>query len=727
MERPTSRPPSLISAQGTSTAAASRESFNSNISSRISHDQQVSIGERNGPQDMQAPSLNAGDDDPGAHRPVATDYPATSFVEYSKRKIDWIKIVADCVSILLPVGFVVFVALVWSLKGSRVIGDSHNGWQNAITVMATALPIVFASVVGRVMSEATRWRLERGATVGSLEQLMGSRTVGGAVMTVFQFQSWNLLTAALLVIWALSPMGTQSLLRMSKLQPGIELGTTSITYFDNSARSQLVDWSEYEYSPTSEPRLTAKLRALASLYTTVVSTPETLKQDTMDLWGNVKVPFLESANDNNWSNTPQKLSADRYSSLVGVPLHHAGQDSKTTFSLESSYMQLQCSNTTTSNSSWPDGSSSDNLDYGMLERSYRNFVSQQHIGTYLLPNGTWHGFPMQRNKSETTWSLALDRFLDPLWFGANNTNYTEFQKYAKGPRTPDFYRPNLFKNEAGIEAGPTRLLLRARCSDSFYAPQLFLTGNCGVTQRYIESRVTCARSTNTSRICSVTAQRPSQQVHAPDTISPLSFSIVFYYMSKEMTMTIGGSISYQTEMSLHYLADPGLNSMNGGSHSFLENVTDKDLGARLSQLLNTYYQLSQLSTNVTVGANETSILGPSVSVDAESSKEVNIFAVSDGWAGLCLVTCVAMLAAGVLSVVFAHRARGPETLGYVSTVFRDSKHFELHPGSDRLPAVELSKSMAKERIRYGLVKNKKGEKVLMGVAREEETGRVGGM
>lgn len=45
--------------------------------------------------------------------------------------------------------------------------------------MATVLPIVFASVVGRLMYETARWRLERGASVGSLEQLMGSRTVGG--------------------------------------------------------------------------------------------------------------------------------------------------------------------------------------------------------------------------------------------------------------------------------------------------------------------------------------------------------------------------------------------------------------------------------------------------------------------------------------------------------------------------------------------------------------------
>ncbi|KAK7946223.1 uncharacterized protein PG986_010544 [Apiospora aurea] len=169
MERPTSRPPSLVSAQGTSTAAASEVSFNVDISRGPSQDGQRSINERNETENIQVPASNAGNNDSRVYRPVATDDSATTYVQPPKRKIYWTKLLTDCASVLLPVGFVVFVALVWSLKGSRVIGDSHDEWQNGITVMATVLPIAFASVVGRLMPEATRWRLERGATVGSLE------------------------------------------------------------------------------------------------------------------------------------------------------------------------------------------------------------------------------------------------------------------------------------------------------------------------------------------------------------------------------------------------------------------------------------------------------------------------------------------------------------------------------------------------------------------------------
>ncbi|KAK8070562.1 hypothetical protein PG997_010765 [Apiospora hydei] len=693
MERPTSRPPSPVSAQGTSTVAASEVSLDVDISRGPSQDEPCFIDERNVAENMQLPSSNTGDNDSRDYRPVATDDPTTFYVQPTKRKVDWTKVLADCVSVLLPIGFVVFVALVWSLKDSRVIGDSHDGWQNGTTV-----------------SNRRRGRHDR-LPVSILEP-PDSGTSG-------HLGSF--------------PLGTQSLLRMSELRPGLELSTTTITYFDNSARSQMIEWTDYE--PFLEFPLEPKARALETLYTTLVSTPETSKRDTMDPWGHVKIPFLESASENNWKDVPRELNADGYSSLVSLPLNPINQDSKTTFSLESSYMQLQCSNTTASVHSWPDGSTSEELNHGMLEDAYNNFYGLlEQKKTYQLPNGTWHGFPMQRSSSwrmgkNATWSLGLNRFVDAVWFGGNQTKYSKF--YFANSQHPEYHhRPILFKSEARIETGHTELLFRAICTDydlEVAPPLLFFAGKCGVTQRYVESRVTCTRSTDSLRVCSVTAQRPSRQLHASNAITPLSFPLIFRYISKHMPLIIGGGVSYQTELSLHYLANQSLSDMNGADNEFLKHVTDKGLGTRLSQLLNTYYQLSQLTFNVAGGAADSSIQEPSLSVDAESRKEVTIFAVSDGWAGLCLVTCVAMLAAGVLSVVFAHRARGPETLGYVSTVFRDSKHFELLPGSDRLPAVELSRSMARERIRYGLVRNKKGEEPLLGVAREEETGRIIGM
>ncbi|KAF3809794.1 hypothetical protein GCG54_00005337 [Colletotrichum gloeosporioides] len=443
----------------------------------------------------------------------------------------------------------------------------------------------------------------------------------------------------------------------------------------------------------------------------------------MDPWGNVKIPYLRPESSGDWRDIRQDLTTDDYSSLAGVPLSDLNYDGKTTFSLESSYIQLQCSNITTSPLSEPDGSYRDMMRVDLLQSAFSDFISMsgaRHI--YELPNGTWHGVSSSRNisSSDTTWSLGFDRFIDPLWFGGNNTNFTEFRKGAKGSRAQDLHRLILFQDQKGIEAGPTRLLFQAKCKDSFHAPQLYFTGYCDVTQTYVESRVTCDRSTTTRQNCSGVAQRPSQQMHAPESITPLSFPVIFHDISQELPLAVGGDVSFQTETSLYYIKDPSLRSINGEERAFLENVTARDLGVRLGQLLNSYYQLTQLSLNITEGSSGVSIFEPNISVSGTTSRDVVVFGVSDGWATLCMASCAALLAAGILSVVLAHWAQTPEILGYVSTVFRDSRHIELEAESDRLTGVELSKTMMKERIRYGLVSEKGGEKLRMGVGRQEE-------
>ncbi|KAF4814912.1 hypothetical protein CGCSCA5_v007497 [Colletotrichum siamense] len=507
---------------------------------------------------------------------------------------------------------------------------------------------------------------------------------------------------------------------MSKLQRSAEMGSVHTTYFDNSARSQLADWASSGVTGTSSPVREAKLRALQGLYATLVATPETSKLSSMDLWGNLKIPFLNMTNGNDWTNLSHNLNSDDYSSLAGIPFGDINYDSKTTFTLESSYIQLQCSNVTTSSRSGPDGSMGDMVKGDMLSHAFGNFTSLTQPGQfYQLPNGTWHGISWSGSRS--TWSIGLDRFVNPLWFGGNKTNYTEFQKSSDGPRSQDLYRPTLFKDEIGIEAGPTRLLFQAMCKDSFFAPQLFYTGYCDVTQRYVESQVTCERSTAARRNCSVTAQRPSQHPHASEQITALSFPFIFYYFSSQLPSVVGGGVSFQTETSLYYLKDPSLRSFSGDDRDFLENVTAKDLGVRLGQLLNTYFQISQLSQNITAGSGVDSTFRPRISVLATTSSDVVLFDVLDVWALLCVISCAVLLAAGVVSVVLAHWARSPEILGYVSTVFRDSRHMELETGLDRLTAVELSKTMMDEKIRYGLVGKKHGDEFRMGVARQEET------
>ncbi|KAK8008162.1 hypothetical protein PG991_010713 [Apiospora marii] len=722
-ERP--RPPSR-SPSPTSSAVASAESETTPRPSRENH---PILTSRTVSQESQVLYSSPTRGRPGEYKPVAAEEASTSQVQRPKRSIELTTLFTDCVVIILPVALLVFVAFLWSLKDSQVSEKTYTSWNNAIKVVATALPIIYATVVGRLMSEATRWRLEHGASVGSLEQLMGSRTVGGTITTLFQFQSWNLLTLALLAIWALSPLGTQSLLQVSNLRTDLEWSDAKTTYFDNSAKSHLVQWARLESGMEERQNLKANLGAVARLYTTLVSTPESSKLSTMDLWGNVKIPYLHSADDD-WKDVTRNLNSDGYSSLAGVPLGHISPDHNASFPLESTYIQLQCDLIKNKHIEPETG----NMRSDMLVNASLDYASYGSSGfqhsVYQLPNGTWHGipFPRQDTGGSATWSLGLNRFVDPLWFGGNKTNYTEFYPSPKGPHDGDLHRPNLFVNRGDIKAEPAGLFFRARClSNQIHVPMYF-TGQCSVSQAYVESRVNCTRKPNSQHSCAVTAQRPSRQPHAPKAITPLSFPTIFRWVSQELPITTGGDISYQSEPSLYYLADPSLKAMADAylPIAFLTNVTKRDLEVRLGQLLNTYYQLTQMSLNIMGGTDGGFVVDPNITAPVQYNKSVLRFGISDAWAALCLASCVVMLVAGVLSVIIAHWARGPEILGYVSTVFRDSRHMELAEGSGQLTAVDLSKSMAKERIRYGALRNGDGDELCMGVGREEDTGGITG-
>ncbi|KXH62068.1 hypothetical protein CSAL01_08203 [Colletotrichum salicis] len=228
-------------------------------------------------------------------------------------------------------------------------------------------------------------------------------------------------------------------------------------------------------------------------------------------------------------------------------------------------------------------------------------VDNNHTKSAKLPNGTWHGYDYTRNTTglDSTWILALDRFVDRIWSMEPAEDPTGTVVGPLHGRVEEMHRPILFKNEQDIKADPMSLLF-----ESIFPPQEFNTGCsakscCRVTQEYVESRVNCTRTTPTGKHnCTVVAQRKSQKQNAPGDISQLSFPAVFDFVSRELPLSIGGSTAYKSEFSLYHLADPGLRHLRGDYYCIIENVTAEDMGIRLSQLLNTYLLISQFSFEI---------------------------------------------------------------------------------------------------------------------------------
>ncbi|KAK1975711.1 hypothetical protein LZ30DRAFT_668132 [Colletotrichum cereale] len=658
---------------------------------------------------------------------VATDEGATPPFKFARQKTGLFTILKDCASIVFPMAYVAFVIMLWLLDETEVIDNNlEERWLNAITVapyLATIFPIMFASVVGRLVSESARWRLERGATVGSLEQLIGSRTVGGTFVTLFSFPSFNILAVILFSTWACSPLGTQALLRMESASLQHQLATTTITYFDDSAKSYLAEMELEDLITYISSSLfyDSYIGSLASRYTALIMPPDTIKADSMDLWGNVKIPFLHHS-EPVWKDLPVNSSAIQYSSLAGIPLGDL-RAGNTTFMIESSYLQLQC------------GDVGIGL-YGEAPPEFVRYIDPDPLKkstlrngstVFHMTNGTWHGhdFTDLKGGERTPWILAVDRFVDPFWLLNNNTAQPDpLTKSFKDDHAAERERPCLFINETGIKVGQTNLLFQANVQWTISkAPTAnMISSTCRVTQKYVESRVNCRRvSADIMPTCRVTAQRLSQKQHAPEDITPLSFPKVFNPVSKYMPRTVGGQMTFRTEYSLCYLQDPSRKGMRSQETQILKDLTAADLQVRLAQLLNTYLMLGQLSFQVFPGGPDSAISQSNQTVAGETRTSRKVFKISDIWAFLCLLSGTVMLGAGLMGVLFKHWARGPEILGHVSTVLRESKYMDFPPDAAWAEGLDLSRDIKGVRIRYGVTILTTDGKPLVGVRRQEET------
>lgn len=554
--------------------------------------------------------------------------------------------------------------------------------------------------MGRLMYQLSRWMLERGATMVTLEQFMGSRTLGAAFLTQAELGAFNLVGLVIVFTWIWSPLGGQALLRMLDSRLDTLISPSTVVYFETNAAPQFEDW--YLMSSVSARRRRSIVATPHSMYNAALLSPDSVRNDSKDLWGNVKIPHLSSygdLSDPGWQRVPSSPTFE-YSALVGIPINNISVGN-TSFSIESTYVHLGCFSL--KKTFVPNGEYID-INNSSLEGQSTS-----------LPNGTWQGF----QSNGASWSLALDTFVDDMWGSSS------FYK-SRGLNRSQTNRPSMFTNEVGVEANPTTLLMQVQYRTAVGESD-WLSAQCGVFQHYVESRINCSlTSHNALQNCTVVEQRPSQQAHAPKHISFLSFTTIF----KELSLRMPGvahhdSKVYGVEPSLKYLQNPSTASMGSEPLPALENVTLELFGYRLGQLINSYLLIGQVFDSILGGNSDPdAIFEPNITVSVGVTNLSKLYHVSRAWTGTFMFSCIVFLTGGALSVIFVHLATSPDVLGFVSTVVRDSKHIDIPPEAAKMDGLDLTKSMKMRRIRYGVVPGAPEAEPLLGVGPEEDVERL---
>ena len=166
---------------------------------------------------------------------------------------------------------------------------------------------------------------------------MGSTSITTTIATQFKLRALNVLTVALLIVWALSPLGSQGSIRI--------LGT-ALAETTTSKNMNYLNISSNAFTKYGTGDASGLFTQINALFAASLSSPASTKASDTDTWGNVKIPILEtmdgtSIDDDGWM-TPH-VDNTSYASLIGLPFSAVPGETKTSFSIETNYWYLNCS------------------------------------------------------------------------------------------------------------------------------------------------------------------------------------------------------------------------------------------------------------------------------------------------------------------------------------------------------------------------------------------------
>jgi hypothetical protein len=471
---------------------------------------------------------------------------------------------------------------------------------------------------------------------------MGSNSVASSIKQPFLLRRFDLVTIALLILWSLSPLATQALQRMSFDSTGDTLSKQIVWYLDTWTRN-----SEFnaDMFPNSEQNLGNTGYIIAQFFEASTIPPAQGQPVYQDPWSRPKIPIIElldesSADSDGWLDASTAMKVTDFSSNYGIPLQQPSlKEASYDFTLSSSYLHFDCS------------------PFAQL-------------------------YPYQFNKTDN-----LTKIADP-----NKGQYNTYLKII--PQDTNTTGQVIFASFITENINP---------QNGTYNPDqqdLYAYSRCNFTQTFVDSQISCytlaSTGQNTSspdydpgyNACLVNGMKRTQPTPAKTDMA--DFTGAF--------MDTAGTILDS------YLYDPtNVSSLfNNPSGMTILNISNSDFTARLSLLINTYWQLGYGPTVQDGGLDHTTANSYYTYTVQNSTADVTasnpVYAVSWGWIAVLFICSGILLLAGVASMIMDSRTIVPDILGFASSLARKSRYVDLPKVNSSMSGAERARLLGDHRV-----------------------------
>jgi hypothetical protein len=529
----------------------------------------------------------------------------------------------------------------------------------------------------------------------TIEKLLGSHSVVNAIGHAVSLRSFDVLTVALLILWALSPIGGQGSLRLIYVT-----NSTTVTE-DISMMYTLADLTvPHIRDPSTE--IWAEMVPLFEsdhIMTASLTVSEALKNNSVDPWGRPKIPSLQAINDKTatgWIPVDQAFDTS-YTSLVGLGVFDEDGGSQSldpgetlNLTVPFEYLHTDCRPRSV-----------------VSLTDIRNFTKSYGMLGPALSNATMG----PANKSDIWAPLHSPR---KSRMGGKVLTYFFLSAVSSNDQTSHLNKDT---------SAPLVFGLFGSGGISVY--------DCSLRVIRIDASIRCRAQT-----CITEAIRPSSTTDA--TACSLSrASGCLSDLAKPFSLPLRRFLQFfPTAMS-------GINENNSPVYEYFHGlpplpardliqlpemrdwsgVPDVLLSARLTTMLNTFwyawlwndevYSRSWFDTNRKAHANAT------------LTDVVAVYKVNKGWAVALFFSSVILLLLGLINCYYMWEIDGLDPFGYMSVILRDGLDSNLSKTGSALSGEELARLLARERVQLTDVRpDDEIGRIALRVTRKYELGRT---